>query len=413
MAKGVVREHGERLVYCCMLDITEEKAAEEARSEAQRLEVRKYETQLNMMASSNPSFAASYHLNLTKNLCTNMVVQDEAYSALKKLAESGTASGLFEATAKTIPDPAIAEQVRITFSCENLLFLFGKGESKVSMEYPCRSARGGVRWILGSVNMVRNPESGDVEGITYAIDINDQKKSKLVTSRIAEQEFEFIGVLYLKSEEVEFVRKKSYIQYPEIGRKVLYAARRHFVQRNFISPQEAESYMRATDLARIRSELTASGYYTLSYLQTDSKGRRTCQQMRYSWLDEAHQIALIVQADVTASYEHEEKQIADIQSALMETEKACSAKSDFVSRISHDIRTPIGAITNITAFALEDIDSPEKLKDDLRKIQVSNEFLLSLVNDVLDISKIDSGKIELHPEPYLYADLVSSIQNMF
>jgi len=97
----------------------------------------------------------------------------------------------------------------------------------------------------------------------------------------------------------------------------------------------------------------------------------------------------------------------------MEAEKACSAKSDFVSRISHDIRTPIGAITNITGFAFEDMHDPEKLKDDLRRIQVSNEFLLSLVNDVLDISKIDSGKIELHSEPYLYADFVSSIRNMF
>jgi len=413
MVNEAEEKNGKLLVYCCLQDITEEKAAEESRAEAQRLEVQKYETQRNVLASANPSFAASFHLNLTKDRCTNMVVQDEAYSALKTLAESGTAAGLFEATAKTIPDPVIAEQVRRTFSCENLLLLFEKGESKVSMEYPCRSARGGVRWVLGSVNMVRNPETGDVEGITYAIDIDDQKKSELVTSRIAAQEFEFIGVLYLKTEEIEFVRKKAYIQYPEIGCKVPYTARRHFVQQNFVSPQEAESYMRATDLARIRSELTASGYYTLSYLQTDSKGRRTCQQMRYSWLDEAHQIALIVQADVTASYEHEEKQIADIQSALMETEKACSAKSDFVSRISHDIRTPIGAITNITAFALEDIDSPEKLKDDLRKIQASNEYLLSLVNDVLDISKIDSGKIELHPEPYLYTDFVSSIQNMF
>jgi len=413
MVNGAEQKHGELLVYCCLLDITEEKAAEEARNEAQRLEVRKYETQLNMMALANPSFAASYHLNITKDQCTNMVVQDEAYAGLKKLAASGTASGLFEATADTIPDRAIAAQVRDTFSCDRLLRRFEQGESKISVEYPCRSVRGGVRWMLGSVNMVRNPESGDVEGVTYAVDINEQRKSELVTSRVAEQEFEYIGILYLQTEEVEFVRKKAHVQYPEIGQKIPYSARRHFVQEHFISPPEEDSYTRATDLAQIKSELAANGTYTLSYLQTDDIGRRTCQQVRYSWLDEAHRIVLVVQTDVTASYEHEEKQIADIQSALMEAEKACSAKSDFVSRISHDIRTPIGAIANITGFAQEDIDNPEKLKDDLRKIQVSNEFLLSLINDVLDISKIDSGKIELHPEPYLYADFISSICNMF
>lgn len=413
MANGVERKDGERLVYCCLFDISDEKAAEEARAEAQRREMQKYETQLSMMASANPSFAASFQLNITRDQCTNMVVQDEAYAALKNLALSGTVSGLFEATAKTIPDPGIAAQVRAVFSCEQLLLRFERGETKVSIEYPCHSARGGVRWILGSVNMVRNPESGDVEGITYAVDIDDRKKSKLVTSRIAEQEFEYVGILYLRSEELELVQRKSGFAYPETGSRVPYAARRHFVQEHFISPQEVDSYTRATDLERIRSELDANGNYTLSYLQTDAAGKRSCQQMRFSWLDEANRIALIVQTDVTASYEHEEKQIAAIQSALVEAEKACSAKSDFVSRISHDIRTPIGAINNITAFALEDIHDPIKLRDDLRKIQVSNEFLLSLVNDVLDISKIDSGKIELHPELYAYADFSSNIVNMF
>ena len=96
-----------------------------------------------------------------------------------------------------------------------------------------------------------------------------------------------------------------------------------------------------------------------------------------------------------------------------EIEMANRAKNDFVSRISHDIRTPIGAISNMTAFAFEDIDDKQKLQDDLRRIEASNTFLLSLINDVLDISKIDSGKLELKPEPYLWADYLSNIRNMF
>src|SRR5574344_1813496 len=96
-----------------------------------------------------------------------------------------------------------------------------------------------------------------------------------------------------------------------------------------------------------------------------------------------------------------------------EIEMANRAKNDFVFRISHDIRTPIGAISNMTAFAFEDIDDKQKLQDDLRRIEASHTFLLSLINDVLDISKIDSGKLELKPEPYLWADYLSNIRNMF
>jgi signal transduction histidine kinase len=73
---------------------------------------------------------------------------------------------------------------------------------------------------------------------------------------------------------------------------------------------------------------------------------------------------------------------------------------------------PLGIITNMTDFAFQDIDDKAKLTDDLKKISASNTFLLSLINDVLDISKIDSGKIELKPEPYLFSDYISNVRNM-
>ena len=396
-------------------DITEiwkEEQERLRRIESQRLELQKYEAQIKALTSANSNFAASYHLNISKDICTTMLVQDESYSTLKKLAESGTVTGLFEATAKTVPDRTIAGQILSLFNPQSLIQKYEQGETNVSMEYPCHSAHGGIRWILGTVNMVRNPESGDIEGITYAIDINDRKKNELVTNHITEQEFELTGLLYLRGGEIEIVQKKANIAL-ECGQRIPYEEHRQFFQRQFADPEELDSFNRSTDLEKIRTELVQNNNYAFSYLHTDSQGRRTCQQLRLSWLDREHEVVLFVRSDVTVSYEHEEKQLEKIQKALIEAETACSAKNDFVSRISHDIRTPIGAISNITAFAFEDIGNPEKLRDDLRRIQVSNVFLLSLINDVLDISKIDSGKMELHPAPYNYADFVSSIRNMF
>ena len=98
--------------------------------------------------------------------------------------------------------------------------------------------------------------------------------------------------------------------------------------------------------------------------------------------------------------------------ALEASEAANRAKTEFISRISHDIRTPIGAIQNLTEFALRDMGSSEKLKADLEKIQTSNKFLLSLINDVLDISRVDSGRIELFPEPYPYREYADNIRHI-
>ena len=102
-----------------------------------------------------------------------------------------------------------------------------------------------------------------------------------------------------------------------------------------------------------------------------------------------------------------------LEAARAETEMANRAKSEFISRISHDIRTPIGAIANMTDFAFTDMNDKNKLQNDLRKIQTSNTLLLSLINDVLDISKIDSGKIELHDAPYTWKDFMFNIQSIF
>jgi len=93
-------------------------------------------------------------------------------------------------------------------------------------------------------------------------------------------------------------------------------------------------------------------------------------------------------------------------------EKANIAKTEFISRISHDIRTPIGQVLNLTEFAKNDVDDREKLLDDLDKIESSGSFLLSLINDVLDVSQIESGRMEFHPDTYSYTDYIKDIRNI-
>ncbi len=80
-------------------------------------------------------------------------------------------------------------------------------------------------------------------------------------------------------------------------------------------------------------------------------------------------------------------------------EESSRAKSTFLSNMSHDIRTPMNAIVGMTAIASNHIDDKERVQDCLKKITISSKQLLGLINDVLDISKIESGKMTLNPEP--------------
>jgi len=98
--------------------------------------------------------------------------------------------------------------------------------------------------------------------------------------------------------------------------------------------------------------------------------------------------------------------------AKRRAEEANSAKSRFLSNMSHDIRTPMNAIVGFTDIAEKYIDDEERLRDSLGKIKSSSDHLLKLINDVLDMSKIESGKIVLDVQPCSIKDVVENICNI-
>ena len=102
-----------------------------------------------------------------------------------------------------------------------------------------------------------------------------------------------------------------------------------------------------------------------------------------------------------------------LKDALASAEQANKAKTAFLSNMSHEIRTPMNAIIGLDNIALNDPDTPEKTKDYLAKIGTSAEHLLALINDILDMSRIESGRMVLKNEEFSLSKLLESINTMF
>ena len=123
-------------------------------------------------------------------------------------------------------------------------------------------------------------------------------------------------------------------------------------------------------------------------------------------------ILAAVIATVLAYYTKSKRShLAALEQAMAESRQANQAKTDFLSRMSHDIRTPMNGIIGMTYLAREE-DNPPKTDDCLDKIETSSKFLLGLVNDILDMTKVEKNKLELHPEPYLmsgFSEYVDSV----
>ncbi len=102
----------------------------------------------------------------------------------------------------------------------------------------------------------------------------------------------------------------------------------------------------------------------------------------------------------------------DAERARKEAEHANVAKQQFLSSMSHDIRTPMNAIIGMTSLAIDNTDNPEQIQDYLRKIALSSRHLLGLINDVLDMSKIESGKMTLNVESVSLREVMDNIVNI-
>jgi len=101
-----------------------------------------------------------------------------------------------------------------------------------------------------------------------------------------------------------------------------------------------------------------------------------------------------------------------LRAMAREAESANKAKTDFLSTMSHDIRTPMNAIIGLTTIAEKNLDDPEAVGENLRKISLASNHLLTLINDILDISKVESGKLTLSPLTFSIVETAENLVNM-
>ncbi len=123
-------------------------------------------------------------------------------------------------------------------------------------------------------------------------------------------------------------------------------------------------------------------------------------------------IAMVLSKEITGQVRKQREQTQALQDALMQAQHANRAKTTFLSNMSHDIRTPMNAIIGFTTIAVSHIDNKEQVKDCLQKVLSSSNHLLSLINDILDMSRIESGKVQIKEQECNISELMHNLVNI-
>lgn len=130
------------------------------------------------------------------------------------------------------------------------------------------------------------------------------------------------------------------------------------------------------------------------------------------YLDESHEEIVMSVKNVTRNFLSAKKQKQELQDALDKAYEANNAKSSFLSRMSHDMRTPLNAVLGLTSEEIIESLSPEEIVSNMRTVHNSGQYLLGIINDILDMSKIENKKLELNPEPYSSEEFESVIKTI-
>lgn len=242
---------------------------------------------------------------------------------------------------------------------------------------------------------------------TAALLINDVTDKEQAQQRILQtiaHHYSAVFVGNIQKRMYELVKTDSYYEAAFEDGDSLDAMNRRYAAL-FLKDEYVNDYLNAVDFDTIEQKLAKSDGYSITVGLKDGHWY-TVRIIRSEGYETSHEYVLFVE-----NADEQMRRQDELKAALENAKEATRAKTEFLSRMSHDIRTPMNGIIGMTRIAKNQQNPPETM-DCLQKIDVSSKYMLGLLNDILDMTKIESGELELHPEPYVLTEFSQYIDSV-
>ncbi len=291
----------------------------------------------------------------------------------------------------------------------------------VSVEYRVLHRDGRMVHVLGNIKLVE--ENGERFYQRFLLDYTAQKQERAEADR---RHAELIQVLSSDYSLVCFFDLDTSLGYPLRvadgshaklaaifnGQVSLEGSMGRYIEECVYTEDQA-MLRQAVSPAWITKELEGKSSYYVNY-RVDRDGGMEYYQMKAvqagAWDGTRGVVLGLRSVDEETRSEMEKKNL--LEDALLQANRASKAKSVFLSNMSHDIRTPMNAIVGFTALAIAHIEQHELVAEYLKKIMTSGNHLLSLINDILDMSRIESGKMHLEEAPCSLPDILHGLRSI-
>ena len=286
-----------------------------------------------------------------------------------------------------------------------------------------RSMKGSIAYFeMNTVKIV--DDTGLVTYIMGLRDVDDEMQRKLKQAKVIETQneiieglgAEFVSILLVNPEmdTVAFYRISN--KYTAVTKELLHnnhncwsKVMKCYAFEN-VSDRSRDEYLEKLSVEYILSR--DKDYSVNVEVLIDNELHNIQLRVAYVYKKDGSRVVVIGTRDVDDLIQKERQQEMALQAAYDAADAANKAKTEFLSNMSHDIRTPMNGIIGMTAIAATHLDDKERVHDSLQKISQASKHMLCIINEVLDMSKIESGKVDLIEEEFNLSNLIDNLLSM-
>lgn len=401
------------------------------------LELETYKKKIRIMEHAlSESAGVYYNINITRDLIPGtmyQVIDDVEYSINEAIGFPDDCRYLdvIEYWGSQLAEDQKAAYFEF-FSLEHLRECFEKGNEHICHSYWTKDSLGNPMLAEQHIVMYRDLSNNDLLAITYVLDhtkIDELNTRNIEQKKILEEDIKKIEGLASQYSTVYFINfdtdqcSKYDIDktYDNVSPEMDNVSTADFFRKYkelvmaYTHPDFRDELIRLTDEKHIREVLRDKKRHAFRFLNTGKNGD-------YQWLELSiikfakadEEVTNIAFAFLNVDEEEREKELQRkaLTDALAAAEHANKAKTTFLNNMSHDIRTPMNAIIGFTALAAAHLDNVETTRDYLGKISTSSNHLLSLINDILDMSRIESGQVKIDENEVHLPDVLHDLRTI-
>ena len=365
-------------------------------------------------------------INLTKNLVPGFmyqVVDGKVYNLNEQLGlpENSSLQSLVDAWALTIPEEGLQDFLK-EFDRERLLKRFENGERHISFRYWTRTATFEPMLAEDHMALYKDEETGDVIAVNYVLDRTEHyrleekeralEQSNREYAKLLEEEQKHIAVIEELTKKLQSQLDLFAVSIPG-GVKISnddpkysfkYVSEQFANMLGYATPEELMKASNGSIVGLVHPDDFAAGLADAldQYNRSDHYAtiyRMRCKDGTYKYIEDRGR--KVVKEDGTIEHWNLMLDKNDFMAKSIELEsekKANQSKSAFLSRMSHDMRTPLNGIIGLVKIDENHFDDMELVKENHKKMKVAADYLLSLINEVLQMSKIEDGNVPLTQE---------------